>query len=655
MNTFRIFTHTALIIAAFLFLAGCTATAVPPDEVVEVPPTNTPEPMDTATAVPTSTATPSPTYTPAPTNTPIPTATITPSPTWTPTPDAEALFDVHMQQGMNHAEEGNWEEAADTFSEAIAVDPDNEKVSRAYNNLGLAYQHLGEWEQAIANFDQAIALEPDNADYYANRGDAWRASEEIDAALADYDRAIELDPESPRYFYNRAIAYKQLGELQLALADYDQTILLDPEYAYAYHNRANIHWSLGHYNQAMADFDKALELDPTDQLGFRNRGWLHLDMGDLEAAQADFQQIITLCDPVSYSANEGPTQYISTDDYCFSAYLELAAIACDLDDAEACLEDVKMGISMDPDGAAWYLDDWIEFQPTSGFLYFARGLAEENLNDLDAALADYTQAIQLGDSDPLLQEYYFRRGFVSVMQENGDAAIADWQHAIAIEPTYADAYFYLGLAYFEMGDFEAAIANLEQTIAIEPAYTGAYYYLGMVYSLMEEYETAVNTLQIGLSQDIPQDDRFALANMLVENAGQLLIHSGENSSQAAKATAAIQSAVAEMPGVVSWGAYLNNVCWYGSLQGLAEEVLFACELALEMDPENGSIRDSRGLARALTGDFEGAIEDFQFYVTWAPDHQGTPEAIARREEWIEALQAGNNPFDETLLAELRGG
>lgn len=618
MNRFRNST-LVLIIVVFLLTAGCTTTAVPPDEVDQVPPTNTPEPMDTATAtaVPTSTATPSPTNTPVPTNTPIPTATITPSPTWTPTPDAEALFDVHMQQGMNHAEEGNWENAADAFLEAIAVDPDNEKISRAYNNLGLAYQYLGEWEQAIANFDQAIALEPDNADYYANRGDAWRASEEIEEALADYDRAIELDPESPRYFYNRAIAYKQLGELELALADYDQTILLDPEYAYAYHNRANIHWSLGHYNQAMADFDKALELDPTDQLGFRNRGWLHLDMGDLEAAQADFQQIITLC-AVSYSVNEGPTQYMSTDDYCFSAYLELAAIACDLGDAETCLEDVKTGISMDPDGAAWYLDDWIEFQPTSGFLYFARGLAEENFNDLDAALADYSQAIQLNRSDALAHEYYFRRGLMHARKNNLVAAVADW----------------------------------EQTIAIEPASGGAYLNLGLAYREMEAYETAVTTLQPALSQDIPQEYKPDLVNILSENA-DYLARTSENSSQAAKAVAAIQSIHTEMPEFAIPVIPLNNVCWFASLWGLAEDALFACDLAVEMEPEDGGFRDSRGVARALTGDFAGAIEDFQFFIIWAADNQIPAEMTARREEWIAALEAGTNPFTETLLNDLR--
>jgi hypothetical protein len=64
----------------------------------------------------------------------------------------------------------------------------------------------------------------------------------------------------------------------------------------------------------------------------------------------------------------------------------------------------------------------------------------------------------------------------------------------------------------------------------------------------------------------------------------------------------------------------NNVCWQGSAQGIAREVMPACEKAVNMGPTNVSYRDSRGLARALTGDTEGAIADFQAFLDSArPD------------------------------------
>ena len=94
----------------------------------------------------------------------------------------------------------------------------------------------------------------------------------------------------------------------------------------------------------------------------------------------------------------------------------------------------------------------------------------------------------------------------------------------------------------------------------------------------------------------------------------------------------------------------NGLCWNGSLNGYASDVIFACEKAVALAPNDGAIRDSRGLARALTGDFDGAIEDFQAYIDLAdsPD-----EMKNQRREWIEALERGENPFTEEVLESLR--
>ncbi|MEM1170294.1 MAG: tetratricopeptide repeat protein [Cyanobacteria bacterium P01_H01_bin.35] len=78
-------------------------------------------------------------------------------------------------------------------------------------------------------------------------------------------------------------------------------------------------------------------------------------------------------------------------------------------------------------------------------------------------------------------------------------------------------------------------------------------------------------------------------------------------------------------------------------------MMFACEKAVALSPKDSSIVDSRGLARALTGDIEGAIADFQVYIEWTDEEKNK----AKRQEWIKALQAGENPFPDEVLQELR--
>jgi tetratricopeptide (TPR) repeat protein len=96
----------------------------------------------------------------------------------------------------------------------------------------------------------------------------------------------------------------------------------------------------------------------------------------------------------------------------------------------------------------------------------------------------------------------------------------------------------------------------------------------------------------------------------------------------------------------------NNLCRYGSLNGSAKEAMFACEKAINLAPNNVYIRDSRGIARALTGDKTGAIEDFQAFVN---SFGISPKYKEKRQGWIKELKAGNNPFPDEVLQELQKG
>jgi hypothetical protein len=97
----------------------------------------------------------------------------------------------------------------------------------------------------------------------------------------------------------------------------------------------------------------------------------------------------------------------------------------------------------------------------------------------------------------------------------------------------------------------------------------------------------------------------------------------------------------------------NVICWNGSLWGYATQVMDACERAVSMAPGNAGFADSRGLARALTGDYAGAIEDFTQYADWLEGQGGYAHERNLRLLWISELSAGRNPFDEATLDELR--
>ena len=94
----------------------------------------------------------------------------------------------------------------------------------------------------------------------------------------------------------------------------------------------------------------------------------------------------------------------------------------------------------------------------------------------------------------------------------------------------------------------------------------------------------------------------------------------------------------------------NTLCWWGGLWNQAAEVVSACDRAVELAPDNAYIKNSRGLVRALTGDMEGAIQDFEAFVASTSD----AKLKVQRQAWIEALRAGQQPLTEEVLAAERG-
>ncbi len=115
------------------------------------------------------------------------------------------------------------------------------------------------------------------------------------------------------------------------------------------------------------------------------------------------------------------------------------------------------------------------------------------------------------------------------------------------------------------------------------------------------------------------------------------------------AMAAYSSALAFDSTLTIGNWFWNALCWTGSRTGHAAEVLPACERAVALTEDfQWWVRDSRGLARALTDDLPGAIEDFEAFVAGTSND----ERRSQRQGWIDSLRRGENPFTPEVLRAL---
>jgi WD40 repeat protein len=101
----------------------------------------------------------------------------------------------------------------------------------------------------------------------------------------------------------------------------------------------------------------------------------------------------------------------------------------------------------------------------------------------------------------------------------------------------------------------------------------------------------------------------------------------------------------------------NDLCWEGSLNQQARVVLAACDRAVALEPTNSLWRDTRGLARAKLGGYLGARQDFQAFIDWTKSAEATStrdpaeleRARNRRQQWIETLKKGKDPFSPEAI------
>ena len=165
---------------------------------------------------------------------------------------------------------------------------------------------------------------------------------------------------------------------------------------------------------------------------------------------------------------------------------------------------------------------------------------------------------------------------------------------------------------------------------------------------IQRYQAA---LELDPQLDLNPEDQFQ--NIQQQTAAQNLISEIQSLAQSGDLTQALakfQTLENTYPKAVD-AETLNVLCWDGALNNQASQVLPLCDRAVTLAPEDTDIEDSRGLARALTGDFAGAITDFQAFVDSSDQIE---ESKAKRRAWIEALKAGKNPFTPEVLEALKG-
>ncbi len=406
------------------------------------------------------------------------------------------------------------------------------------------------------------------------------------------------------------------------------------------------------YRQARS-LDRALQFDPANQIRRLEaetllvRGEISASIGDQQAALASFQKAQQL-NPVAYFDPASAAKL-----YTAAAYLTKGrnlARANDFDAAVASLEAAK---DLDPDNP----DPKAEAGRLAALYLLARGNSLANQTKTEEAIEAYQQARKLNPDSVRFDP-------------------AGWAGTLAAKTLVTSAQ-----ALAALGDVDGALAKFARAKQLDAnafsfdakVETGRLAAQHLVAKGREEasggnVDKAVDAFSKASVLDPslklqPTDEAYRGAVRFFIDRGRQVALSGkfdEARSYYAKALSAYEHVPSLDPSGELRATASNSLCWYGTVEGHAREVISACEQAVagvEQQPANdkdrmehiGNYRDSRGVARALMGNMAGAIEDFQFFA----QNTKNPDYKQQRLGWVAALKSGKNPFtNPDLLKEL---
>ena len=153
--------------------------------------------------------------------------------------------------------------------------------------------------------------------------------------------------------------------------------------------------------------------------------------------------------------------------------------------------------------------------PQTGSDYVNRGNTRFQAGDIDGAIADYTEAIELNASDSIA---YYNRGIARGRQGDHTRAIADYTRAIQIGGHYANAYYNRGVAKHAKGDFEGAISDWSRTIELDPKHLPAHFNRGMAKLEKVEVEGAIADFTRAIELDATLSDALRREHVHLDGA-----------------------------------------------------------------------------------------------------------------------------------------
>ncbi|XP_074069519.1 tetratricopeptide repeat protein 6 isoform X2 [Macrotis lagotis] len=269
--------------------------------------------------------------------------------------------DAYVGRGNSYMEYGH--EAADKqaqrdFMKALHFNPAHAKARVCF---GYNLQAQGKFQKAWNHFTICVDIDPGNYQAYEGRGVVCLQMGDNFAAIQDINSALKITT-SAEFLTNRGVIHEFMGEKHIAMKDYQTAISINPEYSLAYFNAGNIYLHHRQFSQAHDFYSKALRFDSLNDSAVLNRAITNVILQKFEEAEKDFITAVNLCP------------------FWAAVYYNKAHLHYNLQQYEIAEEDLSKALSL---------------QPNDHLAYKLRADVRGKMGLIEEALKDYNQSLHL--------------------------------------------------------------------------------------------------------------------------------------------------------------------------------------------------------------------------------------------------------------------
>jgi len=359
----------------------------------------------------------------------------------------------------------------DAYIDGMAAVRDLFNLDRPYTASELNAAH-----EALAKSVLLENQQPDSAEPYILRGQIYAALKDHDRARDILLKAVRLDPKNDFALMRLGVVEYNAGNKKSATGYMEKALELNPGSKWAHLWNGVMASDSGKTDQAMAHFGEALAVDPRFDLAHYNIAWAYLGQKPKAYAKAEaaFRKALAL--------NPNYKQ----------AFYGLGMV---------------FGYQREYKVAREYLTKALALDTQFLTALKWRGIVNEELGNLDEALADFSAAISI---DPSQADLYIRRSRALTKGDKFTDALADLQFAKRFDPKNARIALYLSRIYTKLGQTDAAMDSVNNALVLRAGYADALAQRATLHLTNAAPDKAVADYQTAIASTSYRQDRFYL-------------------------------------------------------------------------------------------------------------------------------------------------